>query len=266
MKLFKAIGAAAIQQLAYVGGLTVQLWSGIGALPRILPLFGRRGRWLTAIKQMYAIGVQALPMVAVVSACSGFILAIQSASELKRYGAMQLVINILVIAFMREMGPLLTAIVVSGRSGSAFSAEIGTMVVTEEIDALRIMAIDPVELVLAPKFLAAMVVVPCLAIMSTTFAILAGAAFMFLSENMTLPIFLRYATDAIVLHDVFLGIVKSLVFAIIIVQVGCMEGFRVTGGPEGVGKSATSAVVRSTFLVIFADLFITTMYYLLNRT
>ena len=266
MNLLRAIGAAAIQRLAYIGGLTVQFWSGVGALPRILPIFGRRSRWVAAIKQMYAIGVQALPMVAIVSACCGFILAIQSASELKRYGAMNLVIDILVIAFTREMGPLLTAVVVSGRSGSAFSAEIGTMVVTEEIDALRTMAIDPVELVLAPKFLAAMVVVPCLAIMSCAFAFMAGAAFMFLSQNMALSIFLQYVEDAIVLHDVYLGMVKSLVFAIIIVQVGCMEGFRVTGGPEGVGRSATSAVVRSTFLVIFADLFITTMFYLLHRT
>ena len=89
---------------------------------------------------------------------------------------------------------------------------------------------------------------------------------MLLSENMTFSVFLRYLADAIVLHDVYLGMVKSLVFAIIIVQVGCMAGFRVTGGPESVGRSATSAVVRSTFLVIFADLFITTMYYLLQRT
>lgn len=265
MNSLKAIGAGTIQWLAYIGGLTVQFRSGIGALPRILPLLGRRGRWRSAIKQMYAIGVQALPMVAIVSGCAGFILAIQSASELKRYGAMQLVIDIVVIAFTRELGPLLTAIVVSGRSGSAFSAEIGTMVVTEEIDALKTMAIDPVELVLAPKFLGAMVAVPCLTVMSSAFATLAGAGFMFLSQNMTLPIFLKYAADAIVMRDVFMGIVKSLVFAIIIVQVGCLEGFRVTGGPEGVGRSATLAVVRSTFLVIFADLLITTMFYLLDR-
>lgn len=266
MNLLRDVGASAIQRLSYIGGLTTQFWSGIGALPRILPVFGRRRRWLATIKQMYAIGVQALPMVAIVSACSGFILAIQSASELRRYGAMQLVINILVIAFTREMGPLLTAIVVSGRSGSAFSAEIGTMVVTEEIDALRTMAIDPVELVLAPKFLAALVVVPCLAIMSSVFAILAGAGFMFLSENMAPSIFLQDAANAIVLHDLLVGMLKSLVFAIIIVQVGCMEGFRVSGGPEGVGRSATSAVVRSTFLVIFADLFITAAFYLLERS
>jgi phospholipid/cholesterol/gamma-HCH transport system permease protein len=211
---------------------------------------------------MSAIGVDALPMVAIVAACGGSILAIQSASELSQFGAMQMVVDIVVIAFTRELGPLLTAIVVSGRSGSAFSAEIGTMVVTEEIDALRTMAVDPVELVLAPKYLAAMIVVPCLTIMSSMFGILSGGVFMYLQTNMTLPIYLRDVANAILLRDVFTGLVKSLVFATIIVQVGCMEGFRVKGGPEAVGRSATSAVVKSTFLVIFADLFITAMFYM----
>jgi phospholipid/cholesterol/gamma-HCH transport system permease protein len=211
---------------------------------------------------MSAIGVDALPMVAIVAACGGSILAIQSASELSQFGAMQMVVDIVVIAFTRELGPLLTAIVVSGRSGSAFSAEIGTMVVTEEIDALRTMAVDPVELVLAPKYLAAMIVVPCLTIMSSMFGILSGGVFMYLQTNMTLPIYLRDVANAILLRDVFTGLVKSLVFATIIVQVGCMEGFRVKGGPEAVGRSATSAVVKSTFLVIFADLLITAMFYM----
>ena len=139
---------------------------------------------------------------------------------------MQLVIDIVVIAFTREMGPLFTAIVVSGRSGSAFSAEIGTMVVTQEIDALRTMAIDPIELVLAPKYLAATIVVPCLNIVSNVSGILAGWVFMFLSLNMTLRMYLRYAANAVRLRDVFVGLLKSLVFATIIVHVGCMEGFK----------------------------------------
>src|ERR1700744_3051125 len=227
MKALKAIGAGTNRQLAYIGGLTAQFWSGIGGLPRILPEFGKRARWLTALRQMYAIGVEALPMVAIVSACGGFILAIQSASELKRYGALQLVVDIVVVAFTRELGPLLTAIVVSGRSGSAFSAEIGTMVVTEEIDALRTMAIDPVELVLAPKFIAAMIVVPCLTIVGSCFGILAGAGFMYLKAHMSLNIYCRYALEAIRLHDVFTGLLKSVVFSAIIVHVGCLEGFKV---------------------------------------
>jgi phospholipid/cholesterol/gamma-HCH transport system permease protein len=264
MKVLEAIGGSVIDRLAYVGGLSMQLGSSLGVLPRLLPFVGKRGRWRNAMRQMSVIGVDALPMVAVVAACGGSILAIQGASELKQFGAMQLVIDIVVIAFTRELGPLLTAIVVSGRSGSAFSAEIGTMVVTEEIDALRTMGIDPIELVLAPKYLAAMIVVPCLNIMSNLFGIVAGALFMYLSLNMTLPMYLRYAANAVRLRDVFVGLLKSLVFATIIVNVGGLEGFRVKGGPEGVGKSATSAVVKSTLLVIFADLFITTMFYMLG--
>ncbi len=264
MNVLEAIGGSVVGRLAYVGALTRQFSSSLGSLPRLLPFVGGRGRWRSAIKQMSAIGVGALPMVAVVAACGGSILAIQSASELRHFGALQLVIDIVVIAFTRELGPLLTAIVVSGRSGSAFSAEIGTMVVTEEIDALRTMAIDPIELVLAPKYLAAMIVVPCLNIMSNVFGILAGAVFMYLSLNMTLPMYVRDAANAVRLQDLIVGQVKSLVFATIIVHVGCMEGFRVKGGPEAVGKSATSAVVKSTLLVIFADLFITAMFYMLG--
>ncbi|MDT7816576.1 MAG: phospholipid/cholesterol/gamma-HCH transport system permease protein [Acidobacteriaceae bacterium] len=262
MSVLEAIGSSVIDRLAYVGSLTTQFCSALSAFPRLAPFVGRRGRWRSAMKQMSAIGVDALPMVAIVAACGGSILAIQSASELSQFGAMQLVVDIVVIAFTRELGPLLTAIVVSGRSGSAISAEIGTMVVTEEIDALRTMAVDPIELVLAPKFLAAMIVVPCLTVVSNLCGILAGAAFMYFKIKMTLPIYLRYVANAIVLRDLFTGLVKSLVFATIIVHVGCMEGIRVKGGPEAVGRSATSAVVKSTLLVIFADLFITTVFYM----
>jgi phospholipid/cholesterol/gamma-HCH transport system permease protein len=262
VSVLEAIGSSIINQLAYVGSLTNQFWSALGAFPRLVPFVGRRGRWRSAMKQMSAIGVDALPMVAIVAACGGSILAIQSASELSQFGAMQLVVDIVVIAFTRELGPLLTAIVVSGRSGSAISAEIGTMVVTEEIDALRTMAVDPIELVLAPKYLAALIVVPCLTVISNLFGILAGAVFMYFKMKMTLPIYLRYVANSIVLSDVFTGLVKSLVFATIIVHVGCMEGIRVKGGPEAVGKSATSAVVKSTLLVIFADLFITAIFYM----
>jgi phospholipid/cholesterol/gamma-HCH transport system permease protein len=264
MNIFEAIGSVVLKRLEYVGGLSLQFGAAVRATPRVLPFAGRRGRWGASLKQMNAIGVSALPMVATVAACGGGILAIQCAMALHRYGAIQLVVGIVAVAFTRELGPLLTAIVVSGRSGSAFSAEIGTMVVTEEIDALQTMAIDPVELVVAPKYAAALVVVPCLTIMSNLFGILAGGVFMALSGQMEFRTYLRYAVDAIVLKDVFSGLFKSVVFASIIVHVGCREGFLVKGGPEAVGNSATAAVVRSTFYVIFADLFITSMFYALG--
>ena len=265
MKFFEAVGRAVIQQLAYVGGLTVQFWSGLRASPRVLPVVGKRARWRAAIRQMAAIGVDAVPMIALMSMCAGFILAMQSGAELRRFGALQYVMDVVAVGFTRELGPLLTAVIVSGRSGSAFSAEIGSMVVTNEIDALRAMALDPVEFVLAPKYVASLITIPCLTVLSNAFGILAGAAFMFISTRTTLPMYLRYVANSIDLNDVFTGLLKSVVFATIIVNVGCLEGFRVRGGPDAVGRSATSAVVRSTYLVILADVFFTAIFYLVHK-
>src|SRR5271168_3259040 len=256
------VGRATLRQVEYVGGLTTQLWSALRSLRRTLPLLGNRNRWRTAINQMAAIGVDAIPMVGIMAVCSGFILAMQGASELRRFGAMKFVIDLVTVGFTRELGPLLTAIAVSGRSGSAFSAEIGSMVVTEEIDALRTMGIDPIEFLLAPKYLAAIIVLPCLTIMSNACGILAGGLFMRLSTNMALGTYIRHAVHSIVLSDVVTGLVKSLAFATIIVHVGCIEGFRVRGGPDAVGRSATAAVVKSTFLVILADVGFTAVFYL----
>lgn len=262
MNLLEDIGSGVIRQLAYVGGLTIQFWSGLLAAPRVLPVVGRRGRWVAAIQQMSAIGVDALPMLATVSMSAGFIFAMQSGAELKRFGALQLVIDIVAIGFTRELGPLLTAIVLSSRSGSAFSAEIGTMVVTSEIDVLRTMGIEPIEFVLAPKYVAALITVPCLTIMCNFFGILAGGIFMYLSAKMTWLMYLRDVANSIQLRDVFMGLAKSLAFATIVVHVGCMEGFKVQGGPDAVGRSTTSAVVKSTLLVILADLVFSALFYM----
>jgi len=169
------------------------------------------------------------------------------------------------IGFTRELGPILTALVVSSRSGSAFSAEIGTMEVTSEIDALRTMAIDPIEFVMTPKYVAMMIMMPCLTILSSTFGILAGGAFMYITTKIRLSMYLRYIFNSIDLSDVLIGLLKSLVFATIIVNVGCMEGFRTQGGADAVGRSATSAVVRSALLVILADAFFTAIFYLVKK-
>jgi phospholipid/cholesterol/gamma-HCH transport system permease protein len=256
------VGGATLRYVEYVGGFAIQLKASIAALTRTLPLIGNRNRWKSAIQQMLAIGVDAFPMVGIMAVCAGFILAMQGASELRRFGAMQFVVDLVTIGFTRELGPLLTAIAVSGRSGSAFSAEIGSMVVTEEIDALKTMALDPVEFVLAPKFLAALLVLPCLTIISNACGILAGGVFMRVSTDMAFGIYLRDVVHSMVLRDVVTGLVKSVAFATIIVQVGCLEGFRVRGGPDAVGRSATAAVVKSTFLVILADVGFTAIFYL----
>ncbi len=261
MSVLEDIGATVIQQLNYVGELTTQFWSGLGALTQVLPVLGKRGRWRAALVQMAAIGTGALPMIATVSMSAGFIFAMQSGAELRRFGALQFVINIIGIGFTRELGPLLTAIVVSSRSGSAFSAEIGTMVVTNEVAVLRTMGLSPVDYVLAPKYLAAVIVVPCLAIMSDLFGVLAGGAYMLLSTKMTVAMYFRAVADAVVLRDISSGLVKSVVFATIIVHVGCLEGFKTQGGPDAVGRSTTSAVVKATLLVILADVLFTAIFY-----
>ena len=252
--LLEIAGRETLSQLDYVGSLNLQLWSTLRGMRAALPLVGNRHRWRAAVQQMLDIGVDALPMVALLAMCSGFILAMQGASDLVAVG------------FTRELGPLLTAIAVSGRSGSAFAAEIGTMKVTEEIDALKVMAFEPVEFVLAPKYLAALVAVPCLSIAANFFGILAGGFFMFFSTHLGLLLYFRYVLSSIVLRDVLAGLLKSIAFATIIAHVGCLEGLRVRGGPEAVGRSTTSAVVRSTFLVIVADAVFTTIFYFMGGT
>jgi len=256
------LGSATLRHIEYVGALVIQLGNALGSLGRTLPLVGNRNRWRSAIGQMLAVGVDAFPMVGVMAVCAGFILAMQGASELRRFGAMEFVVDLVTIGFTRELGPLLTAIAVSGRSGSAFSAEIGSMVITEEMDALRTMGIDPLEFVLAPKYLAALIVLPCLTILSNACGILAGGVFMRVSTDMAFGVYLRDVAHSMALRDVITGLVKSVAFATIIVHVGCLEGFRVRGGPDAVGRSATSAVVKSTFLVILADVGFTAIFYL----
>jgi phospholipid/cholesterol/gamma-HCH transport system permease protein len=264
--LLETAGRETLRQLDYVGSLNIQLWDTLRALRTALPLIGNRHRWHAAVHQMLEIGVQALPMVALLSMCSGFILAMQGASELRRFGAIHFVIDLVAVGFTRELGPLITAIAVSGRSGSAFAAEIGTMKVTEELDALKVMAFEPVEFVLAPKYLAALVAVPCLSIVANLFGILAGGLFMFFSTHLGLLLYFRYVLNSIALRDVLAGLIKSVAFATIIAHVGCLEGLRVRGGPDAVGRSTTMAVVRSTFMVILADAIFTTIFYFVWKT
>lgn len=259
------VGTKTISHLDYVGSLNLQLWATLRAMRTALPFVGNRYRWQASVRQMLQIGVDALPMVALMAICTGFILAMQGASELKRFGALHYVIDLVAVGFTRELGPLLTAIAVSGRSGSSFAAEIGTMKVTEELDSLRVMALEPVEFVLAPKFLAALVSVPCLSIISNVCGILAGGLFMFFSTRLAPLLYFRYVLESIELRDVITGLIKSVAFATIIAHVGCLEGFRVRGGPDSVGRSTTSAVVKSTFLVVIADAVFTAIFYFTVR-
>jgi len=209
-----------------------------------------------------AVGVEAIPIVSMITMLFGLILALQMAHELKKFGMLQLVPEAVIVSTLRELGPLITAIVVIGRSGSAFAAEIGTKKVTEEIDALRTMAFDPVGFLVAPKFLAMIVMLPALTVWANLMGAVGGSLFGVLGANFTFLSYFKATLDAVVLQDLFTGLIKSVVFAMVITAVGCREGFGTGAGAEEVGRSTTSAVVTSIFMVVLVDMVFTTLFYL----
>src|SRR5215469_16045923 len=160
------VGRASLGWVEYIGALGVQFWRSLQGIRTINPFRLHPLRWKHTIDEMVAAGVGAVPIVALTAFCSGLILAFQGGSQLRKLGALELVIPLVAIGITREVGPLITAITVSGRSGSAFSAEIGAMVITDEINVLKTMALDPVQLLVSPKFLALLVVMPCLTVVA----------------------------------------------------------------------------------------------------
>jgi phospholipid/cholesterol/gamma-HCH transport system permease protein len=162
----------------------------------------------------------------------------------------------------RELGPLMTAVVVIGRSGSAFAAEIGTMKVNEEIDAMETMALEPVHFLVAPKFLAMLLMVPCLTTWADFMGVLGGGLFGVSAAGFTWGSYIRATLDALQSRDILTGLVKAAMFGLTITAVGCQEGFSTGLGSEQVGRSTTSAVVKSIFMVVCVDLIFTAIFYL----
>jgi phospholipid/cholesterol/gamma-HCH transport system permease protein len=211
------------------------------------------------------VGVRALPILSLITFFIGLILALQSAYELRKFGAINFVASAVAISMSRELGPLITAIVVIGRSGSAFAAELGTMQVTEEIDALETMAISPVRFLVAPKFLAMIVMLPCLTTWANLMGMLGGALFGVTQADFTFGSYVQASVDALFLRDITSGLIKSLMFGVTITAVGCHEGLSTGAGAEQVGRSTTRAVVMSIFLVIVLDLIFTALFFFLSE-
>jgi phospholipid/cholesterol/gamma-HCH transport system permease protein len=256
----RSVGGATLDAIAYVGSLA-QLAIRSASVIFIGPFKGQRLRPQRAFHQAMEVGIRAIPIVSLITFLFGLIMALQTAHELKKFGMIQLVADTVVVSILRELGPLLTAIVVIGRSGSAFAAEIGTKKVTEEVDALRTMAFDPVAFLVAPKFLAMLVMVPALTIWADVMGVVGGSVFGVLAANFTFPTYFKRTLDAIMLQDISTGLVKSALFGIVITAVGCREGFATGAGAEEVGRSTTSAVVTSIFLVVVVDLIFTSLFY-----
>jgi phospholipid/cholesterol/gamma-HCH transport system permease protein len=207
------------------------------------------------------VGVRALPILSLITFFIGLILALQGAYELRRFGAVNYIAAAVAISMTRELGPLITAIVVIGRSGSSFAAEIGTMRVTEEIDALETMAISPVDFLVAPKLIAMIVMLPCLTIWANAMGILGGSLFGVWQAGFTFVRYLQVSVDALILRDITTGLIKSVMFGATITAVGCLEGLSTGVGAEQVGRSTTAAVVKSIFLVVLEDLVFTALFF-----
>jgi phospholipid/cholesterol/gamma-HCH transport system permease protein len=223
----------------------------------------RSVRWKDFLITAELIGVNAFTIVALVCFLIGLVMAFQSAIPMEQYGAQLFVADLIVIAMFKELGPLMTAWVVNGRSGSAFAAELGTMKVNEEIDALTTMGLEPVRFLVVPRLLASLVMIPVLTIFGNLFGLIGGLVVM-LSLGFTVVTYVNEIVSAATFVMLLAGLVKSVVFAFIIAGVGCMEGLRTKTGASAVGDSTTSAVVIGLVLIIFVDGIFGVIYYFLG--
>ena len=264
MAILSSIGTSTVRFLSYFGGVARQTsnsayWTFIG------PLRGHKLRWRASLHQMVLVGYAAIPVVCLIAYSIGLIMAFQGAYEMKKVGAMRYVVDLVAVSMTRELGPLMTAIIVIGRSGSAFAAEIGTMKVSEELDALTTMGLDAIHFLVSPKLLAMLVMMPCITTIADMAGILGGWTFAFTSElHMGLGSYLIATGEALVGRDIVTGLIKSVMFGLVITQIGCFEGFNVTGGPEGVGRSTTKSVVTSIFAVVLVDMLFTALFYVIG--
>jgi phospholipid/cholesterol/gamma-HCH transport system permease protein len=241
---------------------------GFGGLVSItiaqLLLHPRRLRATAMLVQMEHVGLDAMPIVGLLSFLIGVVMAYQGADQLRRFGAEIYTVNLLGISILRELGVLLTAIIIAGRSGSAFTAQIGTMQVNQEIDALQTLGLDPVAVLVLPRVFALVLTLPLLVFYADAMGLLGGCLMTWGTLGINVPAFLDQLRGAITMWTLWVGVIKAPFFAAIIAMVGCYEGFNVTGSADSVGRLTTQSVVESIFLVIVADAAFSILFSLLN--
>ena len=260
--LAEEIGEAAVEVwhdiqalIDFVGELTIAL--GHAALhPRSV-------RWRDALRIAEAAGVNALPIVALISFLVGLILAFQAAVPLRQFGAEIFVANLIALSMLREMGPLMTAIILAGRSGSAFAAELGTMKVREEIDALKTMGLDPVRFLVVPRVTAAVVMTPLLTVFADLLGLMGGSVVM-ISLGFPLITFFNQVQYAVSYGSLLGGLLKAFVFGILVAAIGCLRGLQTGSGASAVGESTTRAVVSGIVLITVTDGIFSVVYYYLG--
>jgi phospholipid/cholesterol/gamma-HCH transport system permease protein len=240
-----ALGSESLGILAFLGEATVVLGGEI--------LHPSRLRWRAVLHHVGVTGVAALPIVGLLGILMGIVVAYQGAGQLARYGANIFVVDLVGLSMLREFAPLVTAIIVAGRSGSAFAAQLGTMAVTEEIDALRALGLSPTSVLVLPRLLALVIALPLLTLFADALGIAGGMVMGALRLHVTFTAFLERLPHAVSATTLMLGIGKAPIFAGIVAVVGCYQGLRTSGGADSVGRQTTRSVVQSIFLVIVAD-------------
>ncbi|HEY0293201.1 MAG TPA: MlaE family lipid ABC transporter permease subunit [Hansschlegelia sp.] len=249
--------------LADIGGGVIEIGAdvkrGVGFLGAVVMVTARlsltpwRFRFTSTVSHLERVGLRAVPIIALISFLVGAIVAQQSIFQLKNFGATLFVVDLLGILVLRELGVLLTAIMVAGRSGSAFTAEIGSMKMREEIDALKTMGLDPIEVLAMPRLVALVIAMPLLSFIAAMAALLGGGLVAWIYGDITPITFLQRLKDALSLQTFFVGIVKAPFMAVIIGLIACTEGMKVEGSAESLGARTTSSVVKSIFVVIVMD-------------
>jgi phospholipid/cholesterol/gamma-HCH transport system permease protein len=259
-------------------GLLDQVGRGtIGAFKEVRDVFGFVGTMVLAIfgvirhpgtanwrdvpYTMARTGADAVPIILLINFLLGFVMAFQSAAQLKQFGANIYVADLVGLSVTRELGPLMTAIVVCGRSGAAFAAELATMRVSEEVDALRTLGMGPIRYLVFPRLIGLVLVMPILALLADVIAIVGGLLVGILSLDLTFASYLTETRNAVHLWDVGQGLLKSIVFAVAIALISCQQGLAASGGAEGVGKRTTASVVTILFALILTDAFFTLVFH-----
>ncbi len=251
--------------LEFIGGLTQLLLAAAVAMPRaLLSKRGRRLGWANLWAQMDRVGVKSIPIVVLVLFCIGAILALQMAPVLREYGKMDSVADVISVAVFRELGPLISAIVLTGFAGASIAAEMGTMVVSEEIEALEAHAISPIRFLVVPRVLATTVMMTCLGVVGDVAGVAGGLTVSSVFLGTGAQQYWNHTFEILKLRDFITGLLKAGVFGSLIAGLACYLGLGVTGGAEGVGSATTRTVVYTIVALIAVDLLFTSVFYYLG--
>jgi phospholipid/cholesterol/gamma-HCH transport system permease protein len=260
MRLVGVVGRWTLNQLYAAARVSVLMVDTLTWL-LVAPFKGKGFRVRSTVENFVEFGVRSLPIVGLICFLIGVILALQSSYTLDKWGANRFIAVLVAVSAIRELAPLMTAVLITGRSGSAITAEIGTMKVGEEIDALDVMGLNPIKFLVVPKFLGMILAVPCVTVIGMAIMIFGGFAASVVIVGVDPSTYFEMTINSLVEKDFVIGLTKSFFFGVTICWVGVYRGFQVEGGAEGVGRMTTSSVVTSIFLIIIVDLAFTVLFY-----